>query len=100
LPLTPIEAFSVHKPVIATNVDGTPEIVLNKFNGLLVEPQNVSQLAEAIKKILSNMNIYETYAENAYKTYLEKFSIVCFERNYLSKYIFYINEKKLEQHGG
>lgn len=27
LPLTPIEAFSVSKTVVATSVDGTPEIV-------------------------------------------------------------------------
>ena len=41
LPLTPIEAFSVGKTVIATNVDGTPEIVKDRKNGLLVKRKNV-----------------------------------------------------------
>lgn len=39
LPLTPIEAFSVGKTVVATAVDGTPEIVQNGINGILIKPK-------------------------------------------------------------
>ena len=48
LPLTPIEAFSVGKTVIGTQVDGTPEIIYDGINGYLVEPKNAKQLANKI----------------------------------------------------
>lgn len=54
LPLTPIEAFSVGKTIIATSVDGTPEVVKNMDNGLLIEPRNNCQIAEKINWMLEN----------------------------------------------
>jgi len=39
------------KPVIATNLAGTPEQVVHGETGLLVEPDNPSQLADAILQL-------------------------------------------------
>lgn len=47
-------AFSLIKPVIASNVGGLGEMVIDKVTGLLVEPKNTSQLAEAIIQVLSS----------------------------------------------
>jgi L-malate glycosyltransferase len=43
-----LEAGACGRPVIATRVGGIPEIVLNNRTGLLVAPNNVEALAEAI----------------------------------------------------
>lgn len=51
-------AFAFGKPVIATNVGGFKEIIIDGYNGLLVEPRNILQLSEAIKKAL-NDNFYK-----------------------------------------
>lgn len=56
LPLTLIEAAATEKPVIATRVDGTPEIVVDGETGLLVPPRNPTGLAEAVIKILKDDN--------------------------------------------
>ena len=37
-------------PVVATNVGGIPEIIIEGFNGYLCEPENPESLANAIIK--------------------------------------------------
>lgn len=46
-----LEAMSLAKPVIAARLAGTPEQVVNGETGLLFEPANVSELADAILKL-------------------------------------------------
>jgi len=46
-----VEAFACSRAVVATNVGGIPEIVTDKQNGLLVEPNNIEALADAMGKI-------------------------------------------------
>lgn len=41
-------AYSFEKPVIATNVGGLPEVVINDKTGYIVEPKNPHALAEAV----------------------------------------------------
>jgi glycosyltransferase involved in cell wall biosynthesis len=54
LPLSIIEAGLFSVPVIASSVDGIPEIIQNKVNGLLVDAGSVEELAEAIHLLLEN----------------------------------------------
>ena len=46
-----LEAMAFGKPVVATRVGGTPEIVEHERSGLLVEAQNPSELAAAIMRL-------------------------------------------------
>jgi len=52
-----IEAMALQKPVIATRVGGTPEVVRDGENGFLIEPKNVSALAEKLKVVLENREL-------------------------------------------
>ena len=54
LPLTPIEAFSVHRPVIGTAVDGTKEIIENGNNGFLIAPRSAQEIAEKVIELAQN----------------------------------------------
>ena len=58
-----IEATYLHKQSIAyTCIPIIKEIVQNEVNGLLVEPENVEKLAEAMIKIQSlNLNVASNY---------------------------------------
>ncbi|MDA8338472.1 MAG: glycosyltransferase, partial [Nitrospiraceae bacterium] len=47
-----IEAMSMEKPVVGTNVGGVSEVIKDGVNGYLVEPNNPHELADAIIKIL------------------------------------------------
>ena len=51
-----IEAMASGLPIIATNVDAIPEIVINNKTGLLCDPENPTALAQQIKKLIKNQN--------------------------------------------
>jgi glycosyltransferase involved in cell wall biosynthesis len=54
LPLAAIESSAAGRPVVATAVDGTPEVVLHGRTGLLVSPGDVTGLAAAIDQLFAN----------------------------------------------
>ncbi len=51
-PIVLLEAMASAKPVIATNVDGIPEIVENGKSGLLVKANDVNELAGAMNSLI------------------------------------------------
>ncbi len=86
LPLTPIEAFSVGKTIVATGVDGTPEIVKDSENGLLVEAQNSDQLADKIMWMIEHPNEKKTMEAAAIETYKREFSFNVLANAYINYY--------------
>ena len=48
------EALAVETPVIGTNIEGHPELILEGETGLLVPPRNPDALAQAILRMLEN----------------------------------------------
>lgn len=86
LPLTPMEAFSVRKAVIGSNIDGTNEVIENKYNGLLFENKNYQDLALCIENVYKNRELLNQLNYNAYVAYKEKFGIEAFSKKYLEYY--------------
>lgn len=86
LPLTPIEAFSVHRPVIGTAVDGTKEIIENGNNGFLIAPRSAQEIAEKVIELAQNEKERLEMGEHAYITYKEKFDFSVFQANVLDFY--------------
>jgi len=65
-PLTPLEGFTFKKAVISSNVHGIPYTVTHNVNGILVEPENHNQLANAITELLSDKNKCTAYGNAGY----------------------------------
>lgn len=74
-PLTILEAMACGKPVVTTNVGGIPEIITHKINGLLVEPDNVQELKDAILYTLENKNEAINMGDNAAKYVAENYGM-------------------------
>lgn len=53
-PLVVYQAFALGKPVIASRIDGIPEMVEEGVNGLLFEPGNHVELAEKMNVLVNN----------------------------------------------
>ncbi|MBI5077610.1 glycosyltransferase family 4 protein [Candidatus Falkowbacteria bacterium] len=70
-----IEAIAAGRPVIATNVGGTREIIENNVNGILVEPMNPRAIADAIIHLRQNKDLVSTFVDAGKKTVQEKFGI-------------------------
>ena len=72
---TILEAHAACIPVVATNVDGSPEVIINNKTGLLVEPGNSKELANAILCLLRNRGKAEEMAKLAKERVMKKFRI-------------------------
>ena len=86
LPLTPIEAFSVGRTVVATAVDGTVEIVKDGINGYLVSPKNSLEIAEKVIEVLQNKELRNSFEKEALQTYEDDFSFNQLKNYYKSYY--------------
>jgi glycosyltransferase involved in cell wall biosynthesis len=86
LPLTPIEAFSVGKTVVATAVDGTIEIVEDGINGFLIEAQNSDIIADKISYIIDHPNMQSGLEKNALLRYETEFSFEIFSSAFIDFY--------------
>jgi glycosyltransferase involved in cell wall biosynthesis len=82
LPIVIIEAMSYGKPVVASNVGGIGEIVVNDVNGYIVD-NDPKQFAEKIEYILENNDVYKKFSENALKRFNTDLTI----KNMLDKYM-------------
>jgi L-malate glycosyltransferase len=67
-----LEALACAKPVVATRVGGTPEIIKDGLNGFLVEPENEKQIAEAVLKLLLDNDLRQEMSVNG-RAYAEKY---------------------------
>ena len=65
--LSCLEAMASGCAVIATNVGGLPELIINRFNGLLIAPE-AEALAEALTQLIEQPELRQDIAENALKT--------------------------------
>ena len=73
-----LEAIASGRPVLATNVGGIPEVFAKEF-GLLVKPNDVIDLSNAINKILNEMPEIEF---EAIRTHVNRFTIEKMANNY------------------
>lgn len=74
LPTMIIEAFSLGKTVIASDIPGTNEIVRHKYNGLLCQVKDSKSLKENMELLYENGELKKELEKNALATYRNEFS--------------------------
>jgi glycosyltransferase involved in cell wall biosynthesis len=57
MPNALLEAMACGLPSVATRVSGSEDIVLNEINGLLVEPEQPAELAQALRRIIEDTDL-------------------------------------------
>ena len=74
-PIGLLEAMAMAKPVIATKVDGSSEIIHHKKNGLLIEPQRDEMLSGAMLELMNNETLRNELAKAARQTITSNFDV-------------------------
>ena len=86
VPKVLIEAAACARAIVATDVPGCREIVLDGETGLLVPPQNVSALAEGIRTLLENPERRRTMGQRGREIVEREFAIEKVVRETLAVY--------------
>ncbi len=74
LPKALLEAASCGKPIVAYDVPGCREVVIDKVNGFLVEFKNIIGLSDAIKQLLLNNSLRYSMGNEGRKLVIKHFS--------------------------
>ena len=72
---TILEAMAAGKPVICSDIGGSPEIVQNGINGFLFPSGNAQALADAIERLVKNPALRLRMGESGLWIQKEKFSV-------------------------
>ncbi len=75
LPLAAIESLAAGKPVLASAVDGTPEVVRHGITGLTFPPGNPEELAETVCRILRDPDLGRAMGQAGRRWVLEHFGL-------------------------
>jgi glycosyltransferase involved in cell wall biosynthesis len=73
LPNVLLESMAMKVPVVASNLGGVPEAILEGETGYLVEPGDSEQLSQAIHRLWSDPSAYRRVSERARRLVEEKF---------------------------
>lgn len=83
MPVSVIEAMALGLPIISTNVGGMPFLVQDKYNGVLVRPNESNEMCEAIEFIFKNDKVRNQLILNA-RTTAEKFDWINIKSQWFS----------------
>jgi glycosyltransferase involved in cell wall biosynthesis len=75
LPNVIMEAMAASKPVVATDVGGVSELVMDEETGFLVPSNNVEKLSQAVIRLLENPNVAKRMGEKG-KERIEKLFLI------------------------
>ena len=81
-----IEAWAARKPNISCKSPGPKEIIKDNSDGLLVEIDNVAQLASAVNKVINNKKLGNLLAKNGYAKFVKSYSEQAFTLNIIRIY--------------
>ncbi len=75
LPLVLIEASAMGRAIVATDVDGSPEVVIHEETGLIVPPRNPGEIGRAINRLLADRHLREEVGRRGSRFVAETFHV-------------------------
>lgn len=91
LPYVLLEAMLFKVPVLATDVGGIPNIIINGVTGYLIPPGDVQSLKNGMEKMLNDPEKIRDMSEEGYKLVMEKYSARRMAEDYRRLYDSMIN---------
>lgn len=76
MPIGLVEAMAMGKTVVASNVDGTKELINSGINGYLINKDNIEEeLVFSLRKLASDSGLRKTMAQNSVKSVKSVFDV-------------------------
>jgi glycosyltransferase involved in cell wall biosynthesis len=75
LPTVIMEAMAAGLPVVSTSVGGIPEMVVPDETGFLVQPGDVTALADAIERVMADLALAKRFGERGRERAKQLFSV-------------------------
>jgi glycosyltransferase involved in cell wall biosynthesis len=86
LPNVVLEAFAANKPVVATAVGGTPEVVQDGISGFLTTPDDIAGMSEKLLALLDDEDLRNQMGASGYRYVAEYFGFESQTRAYEKLY--------------
>ena len=86
MPKILLEASSIGRAIITTNVPGCKECVIDNKNGFVIEPKNTEKIVLAMMKFVTDKNLIHTMGIESRKIAEKEYSIYKVIRDHLSIY--------------
>ncbi len=86
IPNTILEAMATKLPIVATNVGGIPDLVVDGETGHLVPSKNVEAMVTALECYVNDEQLLKKHGEQGLKRVLAQFSLDKMVSNYLNLY--------------
>lgn len=72
------EAMAARKPIVASNVDGIPDLIQDGYNGLLFTSEDHNDLAAKIGRVLTDQALAKSLAQNGFEYVYANLSEECY----------------------
>ena len=92
-PLVLLEAMSFGIPIVATRISSIPEVITDGMNGLLVNPKDYFDMAQALKKILTDKLLHLRLSDAAIRTFKSQPTVDDWAQQVISLYELLIKSK-------
>ena len=73
--LVTLEAYAHYRPIIASSIGGIPEYVQNSKTGILIPPNHIQNLADAINELATNYHKSRLMGEEGQQWFQQEFSL-------------------------
>jgi glycosyltransferase involved in cell wall biosynthesis len=75
MPYAIIESLALSKACVVSNCDGNNDLIIDSYNGFVIENDAIDQYKDRIVSLLDNHELVDEFSKNAYQTFLEKCDI-------------------------
>jgi len=75
IPVVLMEAMAMEIPCISTNITGTPELIRNDIDGILVPASDETKLADAIESLIDNATLRIKLGKAGRQRVIEKYNL-------------------------
>ena len=98
-PLTILESYAAHKPVIATDVGNCRGLIYGEddgigMSGILTHVMNVEEITAAMIELATNKEKRLEYGENGYQRMMKRYKLTDMKNTYRKIYDYFSDWKK------